>query len=641
MSLTRQLWLAVALVMAMAFGGTLLISTVAARNHFVQQLYVKNVDNATMLALSISQMQKDPVTIELLLAAQFDAGHYRLIRLVDPAGKPIVERRNDAPVEGVPDLFISLLPMDVEPGLAHVQDGWNQYGTLTVESHTEYAYVQLWETTLRLIGWFAAAAVFVGLIGSLLLRVILRPLKAVVEQAEAIGARRFVTQPEPRTIEFRQLVRSMNTLSGRVQQMLAEEAGRVEQLRQQAQVDPLTGLRNRETFIASLEDALAREDLGAAGVLTLLRINDLAELNRAIGRESTDKILCRVAERLTDASGGHAARWIVARLNASDFAVMAPGELDAGAVARRLSEHADLAFDRAGNDERRAVRTGSTTYHRGESRATVLARADGALAQAEQTDAAMVTSAPTEDSALALPTDLTGWRAALDRAMKNDGVQLGQFPVKGSDGRVLHHEAPVRLKLGDQWQPAARFLAWVTRLGLMPQLDRMVIESALRRIDDQRSGAGVSVIVSAESVCDPAFVQSLVQRLGSSPQQAKRLWLEVPEYGALRHLQEFRAFCRAIKPLGCMLGLKHAGPQVSRMGELHDLGLDYLKIEGAIVQSAREGHGHEAFLRSLCTIAHTMGLMTIAAGITQDTDQRALVGLGVDGFTGPAVSAGP
>jgi len=68
-----------------------------------------------------------------------------------------------------------------------VQDGWNQYGTLTVESHTEYAYIQLWETTLRLIGWFSAAAVIVGLVGSLLLRVILRPLKAVVEQAEAIG----------------------------------------------------------------------------------------------------------------------------------------------------------------------------------------------------------------------------------------------------------------------------------------------------------------------------------------------------------------------------------------------------------------------------------------------------------------------
>jgi EAL domain-containing protein (putative c-di-GMP-specific phosphodiesterase class I) len=285
------------------------------------------------------------------------------------------------------------------------------------------------------------------------------------------------------------------------------------------------------------------------------------------------------------------------------------------------------------------MRTGSTTYHRGESRATVLARADGALAQAEQTDAAMVTTAPTEDSALALPTDLTGWRTALDRAMKSDGVQLGQFPVKGVDGRVLHHEAPVRLKLGDQWQPAARFLAWVTRLGLMPALDQMVIEAALRRIGEQRTG--VSVIVSAESICDAAFTQNLMQRLVTSPTLARQLWLEVPEYGALRHLQEFRAFCRAMKPTGCMLGLKHAGPQVSRMGELHDLGLDYLKIEGAIVQSAREGPGHEAFLRSLCTIAHTMGLKTIAAGITQDTDQRALAGLGVDGFTGPAVSAGP
>lgn len=633
MSLIRQLWLAVITIMALAFGGTLLISTAAARHYFAQQLYVKNVDNATILALSISQMEKDPVTIELLLAAQFDAGHYRLIRLVDPDGKPLVERRNQAPVEGVPALFTALVPLTVAPGTAHVQDGWKQYGTLTVESHAQYAYAELWAGTLRLIGWFAAAALLVGLLGSALLRLILRPLKAVVDQAEAIGARRFIVQAEPSTTEFRQLVRSMNTLSGRVQRMLEDEARRVEQLRQQTQVDPLTGLRNRETFVASLEDALVREDLDAAGVLAILRITELASLNRDIGREAVDQVLRRVAQRLTDAAGAQATRWIVARLNSADFAVMAPGETDAGAVAQRLSSQVDLALDRAAGAEHPAVRAGCTTYQRGETRAAVLVRADGALAQAEQSGS-IVVSAPVLDGT-ALPTDLAAWRTTLDHAMQADGVQLGHFPVNDVDGKLLHHESPVRLRIGEEWLPAARFIAWVTRLGLMPRLDTLVIDAALRQIADQ--GTAVSVNVSAESICDPAFIRMLVERLREVPKLAALLWLEVPEYGALRHLDAFRAFCHAVKPCGCKLGLKHAGSQVSRMGALHDLGLDYLKIEGSIVQSFREGAGHQAFLRSLCTISHTLGLMTIAAGIADVRDQQVLGDLGVDGFTGPAV----
>lgn len=633
MSLIRQLWLAVATVMALAFGGTLILSTAAARRYFTEQLYVKNVDNATMLALSISQMPKDPVTIELLLSAQFDAGHYRLIGLVDPSGTPIVERRDERPVEGVPELFISLVPLAAAPGVALVQDGWKQYGTLTVESDAQYAYEELWATCVRLVGWFAAGALLVGIAGSSLLRMILRPLKSVVDQAEAMGARRFITQPEPATTEFRMLVRSMNTLSGRVQQMLEDESRRVELLRLQAQVDPLTGLRNRETFIASLEDALAREDLGAEGVLAILRITDLAALNRDIGRESVDQILRRVAQRLTESTTGHAAHWIVARLGSADFAVMAPGELDAAAAAQQLSAQADLALDCAAGERRPTVRAGCTTYQRGETRAAVLARADGALAQAEQTGSIVVAAAPVDSAGL--PTDLAAWRAALDHAMQSDGVQLGQFPVTDVTGRILHHESPVRLHLGEHWLPAARFIAWATRLDLMTRLDTLVVEAALRRIAEQHTA--VSINVSTESICDPAFAATLINRLRESPKLAPLLWLEVPEYGALRHLDEFRKFCLRVKPLGCKLGLKHAGQQVSRMGELHDLGLDYLKIEGAIVQGIREGAGHEAFLRSLCTIAHTIGMMTIAAGISDDLDQQALARLGVDGFTGPAV----
>jgi EAL domain-containing protein (putative c-di-GMP-specific phosphodiesterase class I) len=315
---------------------------------------------------------------------------------------------------------------------------------------------------------------------------------------------------------------------------------------------------------------------------------------------------------------------------------MAPGEHDAGAVAEALSARADLAIDHSLGERAPAVRAGCTTYQRGETRAAVLARADGALAQAE-VSGSIVVAVPVTDNA-SLPTDLAGWRAALDRAMQTEGVQLGRFPVASTDGKLLHFESPVRLKIGDQWLPAARFIAWVTRLGLMPKLDALVIDAALQRV--AKDGTPTSVIVSVEALCDVTFRATLVSRLRESPRLADQLWLEVPEYGALRHLKEFRDFCHAVKPLGCKLGLKHAGPQVSRMGELHDLGLDYLKIEGAIVQSVRDGVGHQAFLRSLCTIAHTIGLTTIAAGITADADQRQLAGLGVDGFTGPAVQAG-
>ncbi|MFM2261496.1 MAG: hypothetical protein RI959_172, partial [Pseudomonadota bacterium] len=87
MSLIKQLWIAIALVMTVAFGGSLVVSVLSARHYLEQQLQVKNIDNATSLALSLTQLDKDPVTVELQVAAQFDVGHYRFIRINAPTGE--------------------------------------------------------------------------------------------------------------------------------------------------------------------------------------------------------------------------------------------------------------------------------------------------------------------------------------------------------------------------------------------------------------------------------------------------------------------------------------------------------------------------------------------------------------------------
>ena len=102
MTLTKQLWLAVAAIMIIAFGISFLASAWSAKSYLEDQLRLKNVDNANSLALSMSQMEKDPVLIELLVSAQFDIGHYKQIKLVSPSGKVMIERVSEAVNDQVP-----------------------------------------------------------------------------------------------------------------------------------------------------------------------------------------------------------------------------------------------------------------------------------------------------------------------------------------------------------------------------------------------------------------------------------------------------------------------------------------------------------------------------------------------------------
>ena len=63
MSLFKQLWLAIILLLTLVFGSTFVVSSLSAKRYLEQQLYMKNVDNAAALALSLTQQEADPVLL--------------------------------------------------------------------------------------------------------------------------------------------------------------------------------------------------------------------------------------------------------------------------------------------------------------------------------------------------------------------------------------------------------------------------------------------------------------------------------------------------------------------------------------------------------------------------------------------------
>lgn len=635
MSLTKQLWLAIAAIMTLAFGISLMVSVWSAKSYLEDQLRLKNLDNANSLALSMSQIEKDPVLIELLLSAQFDIGHYKQIRLTSPTGKVMIDRVSDVVIDQVPAWFVSLIPLQTEPGIAQVQDGWRQYGTLTVASHNRFAYQSLWEGNRRLLGWFLASALLCGLIGSLILRSITRPLGEVVNQAEAIGARRFITIQEPRTQEFRSVVRAMNALSTQVRTMLGEESARLEQLRRDAQHDALTGLLNREHVMKKIQHALADENAAPTGALFILRLPDLVKLNKELGREATDTLLKRVAGALQESCLDEACQ--IGRLNGSDFAVLAPNVDSVDELAQLIFARTQLSINDPSAATEHSVLLGAAAYRHGDPVSQVLSRADAALSRAEQEGGSAVEAGDPDVEWKPVPSLVATWKILIDTALRQKRVQFVTYPVLDAEGKLVHFEAPARLQnsQNSQWMPAQEFMPWASRLGLAESIDKAVFDCALDWLETNEGPLCINV--SPQSVCDPVLTSRYFRALKGNRTLARKLWIDVPEFVAYRHAREFRVFCETLKPLGCKIGLEHVGNQICHIGELHDVGLDYLKIDSAIIRDIDQSVGNQTFLRGLCTIAHTMGMMTIAEGVLNQQEAACLKELGFKGMTGPGI----
>lgn len=634
MSLMRQLWLAVVVSTVVAFAGSLLISIWSARDYLVQQLERKNSDNANSLALSMTQQEKDPVVIDLQVAALFDTGYYQSISVLDPHGRVIVQRLQGKSEADVPKWFMDLFPIASRPGLAQVSDGWKQYGTVKVVSHNQFAYQALWGQVSQLLLWFGLGGGAAGLLGMLMLRAIGRSLSDVVSQAGAIGERRFVTIPEPRTPELRALARAMNGMVERIRQMFNEEAGRLDELRRRVNYDQLTGLPNRDYFMAYLKEQLAGGEAAQSGVLGLMRLPDLDGLNEALGRKGTDQLLHDVGEAFLEFSRRHDGA-LAGRVKGGDIAVVLPGESDAHGVAQELAAMVGEPLLAKWPRLTEIYHLGVVRFERGDNFGATLSRVDHAVALAKGRGSNASHVIESGSQMKVIPGEQ--WRALLTQAVDAGNLRLVFYPVVRQEGGAVHQEGMIRLQT-DPDSPsmtAGDFMPIAAHLNLTAPIDLEVIKLAIRHLATIKDD--VAVNLSAETISNWTFRNDLSELLRTYPEVCRRLWFEVPEYGAFKHFDAFKDLCRVLKGLGCHVGVEHFGQRLSESQQFTELGLDYVKIDPSLVHGIEENAGNQEFLKRFCGVAHGVGIIVIAVGVQSDAEFAMLKSLGVDGATGPAI----
>lgn len=636
MSLIRQLWLAVIISAVLGFCGSLLLSIWSAQSYLSEQLGRKNNDTASYLALTMNHQEKDPVLIELSIAALFDTGFYQKISMTDPHGDIIVQREQTTDHSTVPDWFVHLFPLQSVPGRAQVSDGWQQYGTIEVISHTSFAYEALWHQATRLLLWFFIGGGVVGLAGMFWLRTISRSIKQVVHQADSIGNRRFITIEEPATPELKSLAKAMNGMVIRVQQMIEEAAGRLEELRYAVNYDALTGLAKRDYFMAGFKELLQGDSAVSTGALAVIRLTSLDRLNQTLGRRETDQLLQKlgtVLQTFCDDQEGRQA----GRVKAAEFAIVLAGEQDpdhaADDIATCLQQYFLDEHDEVMQD---IYHLGVISFEHGALFGETLAKVDHALAQAQiqgrNASYAIIDSKPVN----AIPGEK--WRELLTEAVREGRTRLEYYPVIKQDGPLIHHEGMVRIQpLANKPQiTAGDFMPVAAHLNLTSLIDFEVLRMAVAQL--KSSDTPVAVNLSAKTIENWTFRDKLETLLQQNQEVCSNLWVEVAEYGAFKYFDAFKDLTERLNNLGCHIGIEQFGQKLSESKRLAELGLDYIKLHPSLIHKIDKDTDNQQFIRRFCEICHAMGIWIIAVGVRNEREIDMLRSLGVDGITGPVVN---
>jgi len=267
--------------------------------------------------------------------------------------------------------------------------------------------------------------------------------------------------------------------------------------------------------------------------------------------------------------------------------------------------------------------------------AGLMAEASGALIAAEAAGDNAIREAGNEFTTLGNEKTAALLRLALEQGR----VRLLSLPVLDMKGKLIHRECLMELLLDgtDAWRPVRHFQQVAEEYQLMPRMDLAVLELTLEKLRQDTSLPGLAISLSALSISDKSFRVRLLGLLGENRSLAGRLWLEVPETTAAKHLESLREFVAEVRQAGGRVGLGNFGRHFNQADVLHDLGLDFLKVDSSFIRGLQYSTANQIFLKSLAAVAHKMGMQVYGEGVIDRAELAALESTGFDGASGAAV----
>ena len=424
---------------------------------------------------------------------------------------------------------------------------------------------------------------------------------------------------------------------------VSELRGITKQMSYQASHDALTGLVNRREFERRLEEALATAHTNEARhVLCYLDLDRFKAVNDTCGHMAGDGMLREVAalikETVRDSD-------TVGRLGGDEFGLLLVGcplekaRQIADDVVRKISDYRFVWKDKIFNI---GISVGLIEISR-ESGAPdeVMSAADSACYVAKKHgNHVHVYSA--RDEAVARHRGEIQWLQRLQSALKDNRFELMAQPIIASISGTPGPALEVLLRLQDDDVPGgispAEFLRAAERYRLMSDVDRWVVQTSLTalarggiRLPPSRS---LSLNLSGQTLGDPQFLEFVVDVLDRTGVAPSQLCFEVTENSVITNIEHAQRFIGVLHGMGCQFALDDFGRGLSSFGNLKNLQLDYLKIDGTFIRNLAVDSVNQAMVAAMIKLARTLNFQVIAEQVEDAGALDAAKKMGVDFLQG-------
>jgi diguanylate cyclase (GGDEF)-like protein/PAS domain S-box-containing protein len=365
-----------------------------------------------------------------------------------------------------------------------------------------------------------------------------------------------------------------------------DDAKLVEELSDVVRSDATTGFLHRRELVEALTTRLGSANPGGMRCIALIKLDKFATLERDVGVTASEEILTEFAKILKETLhskevvgrfGG--VRFLVLLERGNEHDIEAWGEQLIARVQKQVMRIKDKAVSLTCSVGLSVVPPGQVSLD-----AVIADAIEACLKGAGRGGNQTVTSDRADNDNRVQSYDKV-WVKHIKAALMENRFRLVQQPVASLQGDdPVMFDVLVRMidTQGKEVLPA-EFMAAAERNDLLKNIDRWVVGASLSFAAQRKPGC-LFVRLSKETAKDGTFLDWLDNHIRSSRAEPQRLCFQITEEVAATYIPQVKALAGALRQKGFRFALDGFGSGRDSQGLLDSVPLDFVKIDGALVQ---------------------------------------------------------
>ncbi|OHD87679.1 MAG: hypothetical protein A2Y52_01445 [Sulfuricurvum sp. RIFCSPLOWO2_02_43_6] len=195
-------------------------------------------------------------------------------------------------------------------------------------------------------------------------------------------------------------------------------------------------------------------------------------------------------------------------------------------------------------------------------------------------------------------------------------------------GEINKYETLVRMADTDNNMIfPARFLSIAKKTKLYPQITIEVVNQACALFANRNEE--FSINLSDSDIRNPHIVNEIIHTI-TKTKTASRIVFEILESEGIENYEEVVEFITTVKALGAKIAIDDFGTGYSNFENILKLNVDYIKIDGSLIQGITDNPRHHIVVETIVNFAHKIGAKTIAEFVSSEAIYTVVKELGID-----------